>query len=309
MIRLYEGHAPGSELLDIKEENFEELDKNGNIKQIVQHVTVPGMYEYLPEMPIGTSVIIIPGGAFKRQVMNQEGEAIAKWFNTLGIAAYVLKTRLPIDEHANRYDVILMDVQRAVRLVRARSKELGRAMEKVGVMGFSAGGYSAALGAVGYNIELPKKQDKVCVTDEVDKLLARPDFCVLGYPAISLEVQTKAFLKKAGLSLDTNVEQILNNQAAGAYVPKHEYEQLNKYNPAKMVTVDTPPAFIFETDDDNTTPCENSIEYYMALRKCNVPAELHIFTKGSHGFGLGEGMSAGQWRTLLVSWLREHDYL
>ncbi|MBQ4283979.1 MAG: alpha/beta hydrolase [Lachnospira sp.] len=303
MIRLYDGVAPGTEDLLIAEESFEEPDKEGNIKQIVQHVTEPVMYEFLPEHPTKTAVIIVPGGAFRRQVMNQEGADVAKWFNSLGIAAYVLKQRLPIDEHSNRYDVILMDMQRAIRKVR-------NVHETVGVIGFSAGGYATALASTGYDIDVKKLAGEGYVPDEADELSARPDFTILGYPAISLEVQTVAFAKKMGIDIaGCTIEQILLKAEELNCVPVHERAQLERYNPAKMVTADTPPAFIFETDDDKTTPCENSIEYYTALRKAGVCAELHIFAKGGHGFNLGAGKSAGQWKELLVTWIKENRLL
>lgn len=309
MIKLYDGVAYGSKHLSIKEENFEELDMEGNVKQLVQHVTEPVMYEFLPEKSNGTAVIIVPGGAFKRQVMNQEGFDVAKWFNSLGITAYVLKNRLPIDEHDNRYDVILMDMQRAVRMVRKRLAATESNVKNVGVVGFSAGGYSVALASTGYDIDVKKLAGEEYTPDDVDGLSARPDFTVLGYPAISLEVQTEAFARKMGMDCEGFTALQLMEQADKlGCVPVHERAQLEKYNPAKMVSADTPPAFIFETDDDKTTPCENSIEYYTALRKAGVSAELHIFAKGGHGFNLGEGKSAGQWKELLVMWLKEQKF-
>ncbi len=278
-IKLYPGVAPGSENLDIVEEMFTE-EWNGLKKELVKNVTTPELIPYLPEnMTNASAVIIIPGGAFKRQVLNHEGRAVAEWLNQQGIAAFVLKTRLPVNEHQNRYDVLLMDVQRAIRTVRSHAKEWGIREDSIGVMGFSAGGYQAALAATGFDVQLGAP------VDEIDSYSARPDFCVVGYSAVSKEAQE-------------NRPNVSTFPVAG-----YEMEQLAKYAPHEMLTEQTPPLFIFETDDDGTTPAENSVLMYLAARKKKVPAELHIFRTGKHGFGLGndEGQT-GQWKSLFLKW-------
>lgn len=280
-IKLYPGATPGSENLDIAEELFTE-ERNGFRKDLVQNVTSPELLMYLPgnakDVP---AMIIIPGGAFRRQVLSHEGRDVAKWLNAQGMAAFVLKTRLPVNDHANKYDVLLMDIQRAVRIVRAHADEWGICRDAIGVMGFSAGGYQTALIATGFDMQMNPPMD------EIDTFSARPDFCVLGYPAISYEAQERRALE-------------YNH-------PYEEYqkEQLLKYKPHEMLDENTPPLFIFETDDDLVTPADNSVLLYMAAREKKVPAELHIFRTGKHGFGLGdEEGQTGQWKDLFLKWIK-----
>lgn len=143
------------------EEAFTE-EWNGLKKELVKDVTEPELIPYIPEnMTNMSAFIVIPGGAFKRQVLNHEGKAVAEWLNQQGIAAFVLKTRLPVNEHSNRYDVLLMDAQRAVRTVRACAKEWGIREDSIGVMGFSAGGYQAALATAGFDVQLGAPMDDI----------------------------------------------------------------------------------------------------------------------------------------------------
>ncbi len=281
-IKLYPGVAPGSENLNIEEELFTE-EKDGFRKDLVRNVTSPELLMYLPDNAKDVpAVIIIPGGAFKRQVLSHEGRQVAKWLNDQGFAAFVLKTRLPIDAHDNRYDVLLMDAKRAVRIVRTYADQWGIRKDAIGVLGFSAGGYQTALIATGFDVQLSGSMD------EVDNCSARPDFAVLGYPAISLEAQ----MGRGG-------------SMANHPVAEYEREQLLKYKPHEMLTADTPPLFIFETDDDCVTPAENSVNLYLAARRQKVPAELHIFRTGAHGFGLGDDeKQTGQWKQLFLKWIR-----
>lgn len=278
-IKLYPMVAPGSENLTIKEEMFVE-EKNGFRKELVKNVTAPELVTYVPENRTDmTAVIIIPGGSFMRQVMSYEGRDVAEWLNKLGIAAFILKTRLPVDEHRNKYDVLLMDAQRAVRTVRAHAAEWGIREDSIGVMGFSAGGYQTALIATGFDEKLGEP------LDAIDSYSARPDFCVLGYPAVAEEAQ----------------------ENRGDTVPMPEYikEQLAKYKPHEMLKENTPPLFIFDADDDDITPPENSVLLYLAARKKKVPAELHIFKTGQHGFGLGnDEEQTGQWKELFLKWAK-----
>lgn len=280
-IKLYPGAAPGSEKLTIEERYFTE-DWNGRQKELVENVTSPELIPFIPQGDSKKSaIIIIPGGAFKRQVLNHEGRDIAGWLNKQGITAFVLKTRLPVNEHSNQYDVLLMDAQRAIRTVRAHAKEWGIREDSIGVMGFSAGGYQAALIATGFEKKLGKP------LDEIDGYSARPDFAVMCYPAIAKEVQEHRGDRE--------------NFPVAIYAKK----QLAKYNPAEMLNENTPPLFIVETDDDVTTPAENSVLLYFAARRMKVPAELHIFRTGNHGFGLGndEGQT-GQWKELFMKWAK-----
>lgn len=286
IINLYPDKAPGSETLTIQEAWFEE-ERDGIQREIVINVTSPDLIAYIPksEKPM-SAVIIIAGGAFRRQAIKHEGKDVAEWLNAHGMATFVLKTRLPVLEHSNRYDVVLMDVQRAIRIVRANAKAWNIREDSIGVMGFSAGGYQAALAATGYEI-------KVCEPlDAVDEISARPDFAVLCYPVIEKEARI--------------------SRTDGTQNPIEEYEkiQLDTYKPYELVNEMTPPLFIFETDEDQTTIAENSLFMYTAARANKVSAELHIFSAGEHGFGLGTyEKQAGQWKELFLKWAEIKEIL
>lgn len=300
-IQIYPGVAPGSKNLNIDEEWFEEQIEDGRMKQIVQNVTVPTVMPFLGNCLdkkyndnsdgiagdiVGKkpAVLVIPGGGYRRLVMNHEGVEIAEWLNGLGFAAFVLKCRLPVNEHENRDDVALMDAQRAIRLIRSHADEWNIDVDRIGVMGFSAGGSIASTVSTCYDKQVYEP------IDEVDKLSARPDFCVLGYPAVSAEVEIEARKRK-------------DKRA----VPEYLMNVIKKYSTDKLVTKDTPPTFIMETDDDTTTLSEHSVQYYLACRKAGVPAELHVFQTGKHGFGLGDNGTqgqSGQWTSLFVKWAK-----
>lgn len=162
--------------------------------------------------------------------------------------------------------------------MRAHADEWGIRKDSIGMMGFSAGGYQTALIATGYEIQLN------ATMDEIDTYSARPDFCVLGYPAISGEAQ-------------------LHRGDENHPITEYQREQFAKYKPHEMLHENTPPLFIFETDDDKVTPAENSVTFYLAAREKGVSAELHIFKTGKHGFGLGDDEAqTGQWKTLFLTW-------
>lgn len=279
IIKLYPGIAPGSEKLSEKEAWFQE-EKGGIKKEIVTDVVSPDMIAYIPKKDEPMSaVIIIAGGAFKRQAIKHEGKDVAEWLNEQGIAAFVLKTRLPVLEHENRYDVVLMDAQRAVRMVRAHAKEWNIREDSIGVMGFSAGGFQAALVATGYQLKVYEPLDKI------DVVSPRPDFAVLCYPVIEKEARINR-----GDGTENQIEQ-------------YEKDLLDKYKPYELIHENTPPLFIFETDRDKATSAENSLIMYSAARAKKVSAELHIFSMGEHGFGLGEfEKQAGQWKELFLNW-------
>lgn len=190
-IRLFEHGAPGSQNLKLTRKYYTEDMPDGRVKHIVQNITDPDIVPYIPD-GIGNStdrqripaVLIIPGGAFRRLVYNFEGEDVAKWLNSMGIAAFVLECRLPSDEHDNAEDVPLIDAMRAMRVIRGRAQEFGIDEAKIGVMGFSAGGFMAALLSTAYESDVYADYK---YKDEYDKLSARPDFAVCSYPVISID--------------------------------------------------------------------------------------------------------------------------
>ncbi len=279
-IRLFEGKAPGTGDVELCEELFDEVINNRPCKVVAQNTLNPTIIPFIPQGDVRAAFVVIPGGAYRRQVMNLEGVDVAQWLNSLGIAAFVLKHRLPVNGFEMADDVPLIDVQRAVRMVRFNADKWGIPKEKIGVMGFSAGGHLSSLVSTCFDR---------CVyeaVDEIDKESARPDFAVLGYPAICLEMEEYAA--------------VLKNDPAG--VPEYRRRFFEKYSTDEFVTDKVPPMFIFETDDDRTTPAEHSVRFYLACRKAGVSAELHLFKEGSHGFGLGNTKTAGIWKELFVKW-------
>jgi acetyl esterase/lipase len=231
-----------------------------------------------------SAVIVFPGGSYGYLATNHEGRQIANWLNAVGITAFVVKYRLGPRYH---HPVELGDAQRAIRLVRARAMELGVATDRIGVMGFSAGGHLAATTITHFDTGNPR------AVDLIDRASSRPDFAVLAYPVISLVAEYTHQGSKKNL-LGERPKPELVRELSG---------ELN-------VTAQTPPTFLFSTTTDTVVPPENSVAFYLALRKAAVPAELHIFENAPHGVGLDLADPAvGQWSNLLIHWLRERKLL
>jgi acetyl esterase/lipase len=179
---------------------------------------------------------------------------------------------------------------RAMRVIRGRAQEFGIDEAKIGVMGFSAGGFIAALLSTAYESDVYADYK---YKDEYDELSARPDFAVCSYPVISIDDCIEA--GKRYMSEEQVLERISDSKA----------KILHKYNPDKLVRLDMPPVFICETDDDRTTLSENSVGFYMAARKAGVSAELHIFRTGGHGYGCGDDSAqTGEWKVLFTKWIK-----
>jgi acetyl esterase/lipase len=231
-----------------------------------------------PKTP-GTSVVIAPGGGYGFLASNHEGRQVANWFNTMGITAFVLKYRLGPRYH---HPIELGDAQRAVRLVRRHAQEFGIVPNRIGMMGFSAGGHLASTVATHFDNGNPSAKDPI------DRVSSRPDFVVLGYPVITFEPP----YSHAG-----SAQNLLGDNPD----PKLIDELSNE----RHVTAQTPPTFLFSTSEDTVVPPENSVSFYAALHRAGVPAELHIFEKGPHGVGLDLGDPVlGEWPALLAHWLR-----
>jgi len=247
----------------------------------------PTLTIYMPRnMPPGgaTAVVVCPGGGYGALAMNHEGREVANYLNALGIAAFVLKYRLGPRYH---HPIELGDAQRAVRMVRARAAEWRIAPDRVGIIGFSAGGHLAS------TISTHFDAGKADTTDPIDRMNCRPDFAILGYPVISMTAPWTHQGSKRNL-LGENPSPELAQSLSGEL----------------HVTAQTPPTFIFHTDADTGVPAENSIYYFLALRKAGVPAEMHIFQKGPHGVGLGmDDFALGEWPRLMANWLRINGFL
>ena len=246
----------------------------------------PALTIYMPPNTTGpmAAVIIAPGGSYARLSMNLEGRAPANYLNTLGVAAFVLRYRLGPKYH---HPIELGDAQRALRLVRSRAAEWHVAPDRIGMMGFSAGGHLASSAATHFDA------GKAAAADPIDRVSSRPDFTILGYPVISfVEPWTHQGSKRnlLGDAPDPALARSLSSET--------------------QVTSSTPTAFIYHTNADATVPVENAIAYFSALRKAGVPAEIHVFRNGPHGTGLAQQDPAlAEWPRLLANWLRASGFI
>jgi acetyl esterase/lipase len=251
-----------------------------------QDVDKPSITIFLPtkNQATGAGIILCPGGSYTALAMNHEGRQVANWLNSLGIAAFVLKYRLGPRYH---HPIEIGDAQRAIRIVRAHAAEYGITPDRVGILGFSAGGHLASTAGTHFDTGNPSDPDLI------ERAGSRPDFVILGYPVISL---TTPYTHKGSLrnllgeNPDPKLMEGLSNEL--------------------QVTAQTPPTFLFHTTEDKTVPVENSVLFYLALRKAGVPAEMHIFERGPHGVGLAlRDPALAMWPALLATWLRERGLL
>ncbi len=265
--------------------NEKEVIKEGRI-QSTSFVTIPTLRIFIPKeiKPAQTAILIFPGGGYSHLSMNKEGSKIAEWLNTLGIVAFVVKYRLPSDLIMKNKSVgPLQDAQEAIRYIRSNAAKWNIDPNKIGTIGFSAGGHLASTLATHFD-------DKVY--ESKFSISARPDFSILIYPVISME---NAITHKGSQTslLSKNPSQAL----------------LDAFSNEKKVTPQTPPTFLVHASDDGAVLPENSINYYLALKKNNIPAELHIYEKGGHGFGLGAKDTSQFWTIALREWLIDNHYI
>jgi acetyl esterase/lipase len=241
----------------------------------------PALTIYLPPAAkaVGTGVVVCPGGGYGHLAMDHEGRQIAEWLNSLGVAAFVLKYRLG---PRYRHPAPLQDAQRALRYVRLHAKDFGLLGDRLGIWGFSAGGHLAS--TVGTHFDA----GNASATDPIDRMSSRPDFMILAYPVISFSAEY------------THVGS--RNNLLGEKPDPKLVENLSN---EKQVTPQTPPTFLFHTDEDTGVPAENSVAFYLALRKARVPAEIHIYQRGKHGVGLaGADPILATWSSRLADWLK-----
>lgn len=249
-------------------------------------VSIPTLSIFLPAVskPNQTAILIFPGGGYQHLAIDKEGTKVAQWLNSLGIAAFVVKYRLPNDKiMKNKTIGPLQDAQEAVRYVRQNAAKYNIDATKIGIMGFSAGGHLASTLATHYD-------DKVYET--ASNISARPDFSLLIYPVITMvnEVTHKG-----------SQNNLLGSTAS--------QELLDYFSSEKRVTTQTPTTFLVHATDDTTVLAENSINYYLALKRNNVPAELHLYEKGGHGFGLGVKDTSKFWTRDCEEWLKSRGLL
>ena len=246
-----------------------------------QESDIPVLTLFLPRnmTPNTPAVIVCPGGGYVNLATNHEGRQVASYLNSLGIAAFVLRYRLGPRYH---HPIELGDAQRAIRTLRSHAAEWRLDPARIGILGFSAGGHLAMSASTHFDAGNPN------APDFVDRAGSRPDFTVLGYPVVSL-VEPWTHQGSKNNLLGTNPDPDLVKSLSGEL----------------SVTKETPVTFLFHTNADTAVPAENSVYYYLALRKAGVPAELHIFERGPHGVGLANDDAAlSEWSKLLANWLR-----
>jgi acetyl esterase/lipase len=234
----------------------------------------------------GTAVVVAPGGAYLGLAANLEGRQVADWFAARGVTAFVLRYRLGSEY---LYPIPLQDARRAVRLVRSRAAAFGLAPNRIGLMGFSAGGHLAAMAGT------TADGGAADAADSVERVGSRPDFLVLGYPWLNaMQANPPGVLSYCGVM----------------HLTPDRCATFRQYSPDLHVSARTPPTFIYHTTDDKTVPVEASVAFYRALAAAGVPAELHVFATGRHGSGLGLGDAAlDLWPALLEAWLRGRGLL
>ncbi len=277
-IPLYADQIPNSKYTGA----IEKIEKKDIL--LISNVQTPDIAVYLPSprFATGQAVIICPGGGYWVLAYDLEGTDIAKNFNSIGIAAVVLKYRLPTYGNCvEPHKAPLMDAQRAMRLVRHNATKWNINPEKIGIMGFSAGGHLAS--TLGTHFDYGNKTAQ----DSVEQQSCRPDFMILMYPVISFTDST----------MHTGSRDALLGKS-------QDIKSLQYYSNELQVRDDTPPAFFVHADNDTGVPVENTLLMYKALRKKKIPAELHILSEGEHGFGLClKNEHVASWTYNLKLWL------
>jgi len=292
-IPLWSGMAPGSAKSTLKEEYRNRPVTDGThvaCDRSVRGVTKPILTVYLPtqQKATGTAVVICPGGGFSHLAIDKEGHDVARWLQSHGIVGAVVKYRLPDpDVGIHVPNGSIPDMQRAIRIVRYNAGKWNINPGRIGVMGFSAGGYMAAAAGTLFDEGDPD------AGDPIRRVTCRPDFIVPVYPLISLELQGK---QSAGL-----MERMLGRN--------FNDKSIREYSLDTRVTSQTPPTFLVHAHDDGLS-VEHSIRFYLALRKAKVPAELHVYSKGGHGFGMRQrGRPVSTWRERWLEWMKAEGFL
>ncbi len=258
--------------------NKENSTFKDNVTRIAK-VSVPTLTMYKPENPNGMSVIICPGGGYSILAFDKEGTRVAEEMNKWGVTAFVLKYRLPDDStNIDKSLAPLQDAQQAIRLVRNNAVAWGLKKDKIGIMGFSAGGHLASTAATHFtaNADVSNK----------DTTSVRPDFAILIYPVISFD--------------STITHKGSRNNLVGINASP---DQIKLYSNELQVTAKTPPSFLIHAGDDGAVPVENSIRYYQACIKYKVPVEMHLYPKGGHGFGMYNKTTTDNWMDRLANWV------
>lgn len=277
---VWPGNAPGAPG-NVGEEKWEATSKAPDAKpNKVSNVTHPTLTVYRPEAAkdTGVAVIVCPGGGYRMLMMDYEGSDCAKSLNSIGVTGIVLKYRVPAPEGQPKHGPALQDAQRAISLVRSKAAEWHLKADRIGIMGFSAGGHLTAAASTTFD---KRTYDAI---DAADQVSCRPDFAVLVYPGGVVQ-------KKEGAA------------------PAADGTFNGALSPEIRVTEKTPQAFLVMAHEDRVNS-ENCIFYYLALKQAKVPAEMHIYAAGAHGFGMRPGkLPANAWPARCEEWMRTQKIL
>ncbi|HVZ56152.1 MAG TPA: alpha/beta hydrolase [Chitinophagaceae bacterium] len=253
---------------------------------IVHKISRPTLTLFLPdqEHATGTGVVICPGGGYWIAAAGHEGYDVARRFNEMGVAAFVLKYRIP--DSSTQVDPSigpLQDAQRAMQLVREQAVNWGLHPDRIGIMGFSAGGHLAS--TVGTHFDhayIPNPHH----------ISLRPDFMILAYPVISFS------------------DSIGHRGSRDQLIGKHpDRKRIEFFSNELQVTRRTPPCFLVHAKDDTVVPVQNSLDFAAALKKHHVESEVYLYEKGGHGFGMHNPTSPVKWMDLVETWMKGHGWL
>ncbi|WP_164085747.1 alpha/beta hydrolase [Stenotrophomonas maltophilia] len=260
----------------------ERIGAEGSAKGAVSGVSNARMEIYRPLKPNGTAVVIFGGGGYFRIQIGSAAKPTAQWLQSLGVTAAVVYYRLPADGWAPVSP--FQDGQRAMRLLRAQAASLGVDPERIGALGFSAGGNLAGIVATRFDAPLYPP------VDAADQLSARPDFLGMIYPVVSMRPPLDHTRSKRELASQNDAQQA--------------------YSVEQHVRKDMPPVFLAQAVDDRTVDVGHSVAMYQATHAAGIPVELHLFEAGGHSWGLGKpGTLVAQWPRLFANWARSHGYL
>ena len=277
-----QGMAPGDKPLVQAQRIVERSSDPALPDRYIDHVSAPYLVAYRPAKPNGSALLVIPGGGYQRVVLDKEGTALVPALvEQGGVTLFVLRYRLPGEGRTDR-QAALADAQRALRLIRHRANEWGLDPQRIGTMGFSAGGHLAARLGNGFDrIVYPH-------SDAIDAESARPDFQLLIYPVISM----------SGDDVHAGSRERLLGSAPSD-------ELLQQYSMQLQVRADTPSTFLLHAADDEVVPVGNSLQFYDSLRSSKISSEMHLFPHGGHGFGTRGtvGLTTAAWPQLALSWM------
>ena len=284
VLPLYGDHIPNS--TQGKDNEQSDPGKPGGGHQSLSHVSRPTLTIFLApkDKANGTAVIICPGGGYVHLAIDHEGYEVARKLNEMGVAAFVLKYRLPSDSTMIDKTIgPLQDAQKAIQLVRENAGVWGVNANRVGIMGFSAGGHLASTAGTHFTR---------AVIDNKENISLRPDFMILLYPVISFS---------DSIGHRGSRDNLIGHNPSAAVILEYSNEM--------QVTPQTPPTFLVQAGDDRTVKVQNSLDFYEALHRNGVPAEMHIYPGGGHGFGLHNPTTNDQWIERLQEWMEANGWL